>query len=100
MKRAPRHLLGQILRGLHLLSFPFSSPRSIAIREGEVVAQRRGQGGISYDLVVVDEAHHVYASEESREAVERFVSEGSRRMLLSDISQAREEGRGGVMKLG
>ena len=41
----------------------------------------------SYSLVVVDEAHHVYAEDMRRKAVEDCVSATTRRVLLSDASQ-------------
>ncbi|KAJ1447941.1 hypothetical protein M885DRAFT_541007 [Pelagophyceae sp. CCMP2097] len=39
-------------------------------------------------LVCVDEAHHVYSDASARAAVERLVGPGTRRLLLSDASQA------------
>ena len=46
--------------------------------------------GIKYDLTVVDEAHHVFRSDENADAVERWTA-GGQLLLLSDISQSSAE---------
>eukprot|EP01047_Picozoa_sp_COSAG01_P033072 COSAG01_NODE_2418_length_7734_cov_8.527570_5_plen_385_part_01 len=43
-----------------------------------------------YDLIVVDEAHHIWLDEHFRTEVEHY--KGKRRMLLSDVSQGLHEG--------
>ena len=46
---------------------------------------------MKYDLVVIDEAHHLFRDEASRQLVEPFVQASKRCMLLSDISQSLRE---------
>jgi len=69
-------------------------PRSLLLRHQRIVPvgpvaeeSEPATGTGAYDLVVVDEAHHLYNSPAARVAIERHVSETSRRLLLSDISQ-------------
>jgi hypothetical protein len=54
-----------------------------------------------YGLVVIDEAHHVYADVEARARVETYVTPGrdTRRLLLSDASQATARSRFGLPNL-
>ena len=41
-----------------------------------------------YTMVVVDEAHHLYRDEEARDIIAPLVGEGTRLLLLSDVSQS------------
>ena len=43
-----------------------------------------------YDIVVIDEAHHIWRHTEAREVVQSYA--GKRRMLLSDVSQGLHDG--------
>ena len=45
-----------------------------------------------YELVVVDEAHHIYRDARFRKRVEDFIGDKTRLWLLSDISQSRDKG--------
>lgn len=63
----------------------------------QVVLQPRQRGSdaaaaLGYAMVIIDEAHHVYSRPAARSAVEALVTSGTRRMLLSDVSQS--HGRG------
>jgi hypothetical protein len=85
-----------VLQRIRLLFHPFASgPHGVQLEGGrlELVspcmlapANDRHQ----FHLVVVDEAHHVYGGgDEMRRQVEAFVTAGkTRRLLLSDVSQA------------
>ena len=41
-----------------------------------------------YTMVVVDESHHLYRDEEARDIISPLVGEGTRLLLLSDVSQS------------
>ena len=45
-----------------------------------------------YRLVVVDESHHISKDPATRDIVERHISKGSQRLLISDISQSSGQG--------
>ena len=85
-----RRLLGR----LHLLSEPVDGepcvPMAVTLvvgADGEtaLVAAAPKTEVSKYDLLVVDEAHHVYKDAAFRSAVEKIAAD--RRMLLSDVSQ-------------
>ena len=61
------------------------------LRPGAAVA-----GSEKYDLVIVDEAHHIYRHPEKVAEIAKYVAAGgkTRRVLLSDVSQATDEGLG------
>jgi hypothetical protein len=77
------------LRRLHVLFHPFSTPCSVRL-EGERMVRQPCERYSHYDLVVIDEAHHVYGGDiDDIRIVEAFITpEKSRRLLLSDASQA------------
>ena len=87
-----------MLGRLHVVSDPLSSgPRSVAIEDdtivtAPVVASKWDRAKLmKYDLVVIDEAHHLFRDEASKQLVEPFVHASERCMLLSDISQSLRE---------
>eukprot|EP01051_Picozoa_sp_SAG22_P011576 SAG22_NODE_1126_length_5474_cov_4.748093_2_plen_1153_part_01 len=72
------------LSRVHLLFQPVADgPRAVSLKDG-VVVTKAVAAATKYDLLVVDEAHHVYR-DEFRAALEGFQTE--RRMVLSDVSQ-------------
>ena len=82
---------GQILSQVHLMYDPLQEgPRRVQLgNDGRLrtsVVRKRDQ----YDLVVVDEAHHIFRIEKLRAHAQPFVdsSATSRFLLLSDVSQA------------
>eukprot|EP00966_Prymnesium_polylepis_P038646 897100-Prymnesium_polylepis.1 len=82
-----------LLERLHLLVPPFEDgPRTIKLNERkclidlELAAKEHVPD--QYLLVVVDEAHHLYGQPAMRATVESHVKAGTRRLLLSDISQS------------
>jgi hypothetical protein len=90
--------LGQVLPRFHLLFNPFEAgPRVISIRdngtgrrsiETMLAATRSGAEPHVYDLVVVDEAHHVWKNPEDKRLVVRHINMKNQFMLLSDVSQS------------
>eukprot|EP01047_Picozoa_sp_COSAG01_P024051 COSAG01_NODE_1474_length_10192_cov_7.027742_2_plen_2062_part_00 len=82
--------LKQALSRVHLLFEPFSQGPRVAVVEGSSLQYRPVSAHKNYDLMVVDEAHHVWLDEHLRTAVERFNC--TRRMLLSDASQGLHDG--------
>ena len=80
----------QILSRIDLLFDPFDKgPQAVSIDEDCNIVTTNAQLAASYNLVVVDEAHHIYSNTTHRAAIESHVSgAGSRRLLLSDVSQS------------
>ena len=74
------------LERLFVLVDPFEQGPRQARREGDALCLVNDVT-TSYSLVVVDEAHHVYACDARRKSVEDCVSATTRRVLLSDASQ-------------
>ena len=81
-----------MLQRLDVLFEPFSmGPQAVQLERGRiqmVPRAARSHFDGQYSLLVVDEAHHIYKDHGLRDAVEKHVPEGCRRMLLSDISQS------------
>ena len=76
-------------RGLErffVLVDPFEQGPRRALREGQALRLVTDTAA-TFALVVVDEAHHVYADDVRRKAVESCVAATTRRVLLSDASQ-------------
>jgi len=76
-------------RGLErffVLVDPFEQGPRRALREGQTLRLVTDTAA-TFALVVVDEAHHVYADDVRRKAVESCVAATTRRVLLSDASQ-------------
>ena len=70
-------------------------PRQIDVdrlRKGEIVPRELTHNERVYDLVVVDEAHHIYEDPKSAESVSPIVDGCSARVFLSDESQALGKG--------
>ena len=77
-----------MLQRLDVLFEPFSvGPQAVQLERGRIQMVPR-EALVQYSLVVVDEAHHIYKDRGLRDAVEKHVPKGCRRMLLSDISQS------------
>ena len=79
----------RLLARLHVLHAPVGAGVQACRLVGTTIALRRApppDGG--YALVVVDEAHHLYADAASRTAVEAHVGAQTARLLLSDLSQS------------
>ena len=79
------------LSRLFLLHDPMDEgPRAVALDvSGTRLVTRPAVGVGPFELLVVDESHHVYSRPELRERVESFVTPGrTRRLLLADISQS------------
>eukprot|EP01050_Picozoa_sp_SAG11_P009216 SAG11_NODE_852_length_6874_cov_2.914391_2_plen_1844_part_00 len=75
----------KLLRRMHLLFAPMDDgPREVKL-DRRTMQTAPTAALPSYDLIVVDEAHHIYSDESLRSMVEGYI--GSRRLLLSDISQ-------------
>mgnify|MGYP002842149285 CR=1 FL=1 len=79
--RRPARLLSHLM----LLHEPLEQPRTIKIAKGRIETELAENPG--FDLVVVDEAHHLYRDEGSRALVEKQVG-NARRLILSDLSQS------------
>ena len=80
----------KLLRRLHLLMPPMKMKGGLRVASYE---QRRlllspVEDASLYELVVVDEAHHVYSHSELRECVKPYADAASRLLLLSDASQS------------
>ena len=89
----------RLLRRLHVISEPLSAgPQTVEIRNdtlvtAPVVSSKWERAKLmKYDLVVIDESHHLLRAAASRRLVEPFVQASERRVLLSDISQSLHEG--------
>ena len=75
------------LERFFVLVDPFAEGPRRARREGDAL-RLVSDATASFSLIVVDEAHHVYADDARRKAVESCVVDTStRRVLLSDASQ-------------
>jgi hypothetical protein len=87
----PEERLARITR-LWLLIEPFENgPRRCSLSRDETRIEfgREGEAGeAAFKLVVVDEGHHIYKSEQAKRLVEAYVGEGTSRMVLADISQS------------
>ena len=75
------------LSRLTLLYEPLERPRAIKISKGRIVTELAAED-LAFDLVVVDEAHHVYRDATLRARVEKRFRAGARRLILSDLSQS------------
>ena len=88
--REPVALRGA-LRRLFVLHDPMGEgPRAVSYDvHGRSIRTEPATGAPPIELLVVDEAHHVYSSPLLRREVERHVTAGyTRTLLLSDISQS------------
>ena len=75
------------LERFFVLVDPFAEGPRRARREGDAL-HLVNDATASFSLIVVDEAHHVYANDERRKSVESCVApQTTRRVLLSDASQ-------------
>jgi hypothetical protein len=74
------------LERFFVLVDPFAEGPRRARREGDAL-RLVSDATASFSLIVVDEAHHVYADDARRKAVESCVSPPTKRVLLSDASQ-------------
>ena len=72
------------------LTHRLQEPRQAAIVDGRVEfkATPKHVGLTKFDMIVVDEAHHLYVVEKSRTTIESHCRDGTRRLLLCDISQS------------
>ena len=80
----------KLLRRLHLLMPPMKTKGGLRVASYE---QHRlllspVKDASLYELVVVDEAHHVYSHPELRECVKPYADAASHLLLLSDASQS------------
>jgi hypothetical protein len=83
--RRRKRLLGR----LHLLSAPLQEgPRSISEVNGSLRMAPTTGGSRKYDLVVIDEAHHVFREGGLGSTALVYAPEGTRLILLSDVSQS------------
>ena len=73
------------------LGFEDDTLKRFTERDGRLEPEDAPAPASGYDMVIVDEAHHVYRDERFRGRAESYVREGTatRRWLLSDISQSR-----------
>ena len=60
--------------------------------KGEIVPCQLAHEAERYDLIVVDEAHHIYGDPASAETVNLDVDRSTMRVFLSDESQALGKG--------
>eukprot|EP01048_Picozoa_sp_COSAG05_P004303 COSAG05_NODE_226_length_13453_cov_12.522315_8_plen_319_part_00 len=88
----------RLLSRLHVISEPLSAgPQTVEIHNDTLVtapdvsSKWKRAKLMKYDLVVIDESHHLFRDEASRRLVEPFVQASERRVLLSDISQSLHE---------
>lgn len=83
-----------LLSRVHVLFEPFvAGPRAVRLRHGAISVEPATTTGAAhaYDLVVIDEAHHIFKDKGLRDAVNRHVqppSPAQRLLLLSDVSQS------------
>eukprot|EP01050_Picozoa_sp_SAG11_P015346 SAG11_NODE_1981_length_3967_cov_4.093330_1_plen_844_part_10 len=77
----------KLLSRLHLLYEPIDDgPREVELVRHTMQTTPIVGGALDqYDLVVVDEAHHIFSNNKMRTVVQRYG--GRRRLLLSDLSQ-------------
>eukprot|EP00927_Polykrikos_kofoidii_P057530 TRINITY_DN5166_c0_g3_i1.p1 TRINITY_DN5166_c0_g3~~TRINITY_DN5166_c0_g3_i1.p1 ORF type:complete len:1629 (-),score=297.62 TRINITY_DN5166_c0_g3_i1:33-4919(-) len=108
-KRMRGHVAREkLFRNLHFLHEPFErgvcgmriKGRCVQLvllsdLTGPAVESDEVGGQMPYALVVVDEAHHVYSSDDARRCIEAYIARGdddggrmTRRLLLSDLSQS------------
>jgi len=80
----------QVLSRLHVMHFPLEQGlHKVAVGKERVGLQPFTGDAVEYALLIVDEAHHLYGSAESRGYIEAHFKEGTtQRLLLSDISQS------------
>ena len=77
--------LKKLLARLHLLYDSLADGPRAATVKNDLITTRCAKPCANYDLIVIDEAHHIYRDEQLRAIVGRYA--GNRRMLLSDVSQ-------------
>ena len=82
--------LKKLLARLHLLYDSLADGPRAATVKNDLITTRCAKPRASYDLIVIDEAHHIYRDEQLRAIVGRYA--GNRRMLLSDVSQGLHDG--------
>ena len=80
----------KLLRRLHLLMPPMKMEGGLRVASYE---QRRllltpVKDASLYELVIVDEAHHVYSHPELRECIKPYADAASHLLLLSDAAQS------------
>jgi hypothetical protein len=78
----------KLLRRLHLLTPPMQGELHVASYEQGHLQLSPVEDALVYELVVVDEAHHVYSHPELRECVKPYADAASHLLLLSDASQS------------
>ena len=69
-------------------------PRRTTVEDGLVCFKKQSRGGESmvFDMMVADEAHHLYSEQASRDAIATYCGEQTRLLLLCDISQSTGSG--------
>ena len=69
-------------------------PRRTTVEDGLVCFKKQSRGGESmmFDMMVADEAHHLYSEQTSRDAIATYCGEQTRLLLLCDISQSMGSG--------
>ena len=91
--------INRLLSRLHLLFDPFTDGPRVATVQPSVMQDMQDTHFIhtttvekrsDYALIVVDEAHHIFRDEQLRATIEGYA--GTRRMLLSDVSQGLHDG--------
>eukprot|EP01045_Picozoa_sp_COSAG04_P005671 COSAG04_NODE_266_length_18562_cov_11.848995_10_plen_2111_part_00 len=80
----------KLLERLHLLFSPVTAGTRVAtVRAGRIELEAVDKLA-EYEIIVVDEAHHIWRDEEARSSVESY--NAKRRVLLSDASQGLHDG--------
>lgn len=78
-----------LLRRLHVLFEPFEEgAHRVTLKNGTIFMAPMRASNMDYQLVVIDEAHHIYNDSKMRLSVESHVHSNSQRLLVSDVSQA------------
>ena len=69
-------------------------PRRTTVEDGLVCFKEQPLDGESvvFDMMVADEAHHLYSDKASRDAMATYCGENTRLLLLCDISQSTGSG--------
>ena len=89
--RVDNATLAATLGRLWMLFAPLEDgPRRTTVQDGLVCFEKLPRGGESmvFDMMVADEAHHLYSDKASRDAIATYCGEHTRLLLLCDISQS------------
>eukprot|EP01047_Picozoa_sp_COSAG01_P035256 COSAG01_NODE_2693_length_7243_cov_4.778695_1_plen_1576_part_00 len=81
----------RVLSCVHLLFDSFEDgPRAVSLIDGAITLSlvSAEEQCAAYDLVVIDEAHHIWRDTQLRASVEEHLRSAKRTMFLSDISQS------------